>query len=139
MYRDFRRNFLLTASPFWRRAQFLLILTLVLGLTWRMATPAQAIERRCGWLDNPTPSNWFLEDADRSWTISAQGGYQAQGLNTIPDISARDYVKTNGYYGYACACMDVQTDRQRGRILSLRNFKQLSLSQCRRDRALPRR
>lgn len=113
------------------------LLALIVSLLLPMAT--QAGERRCGWLDNPTPGNWFLQDAHASWTIGAQGGFQAQGIDTIPDISQRDYVRTNGNYGYACACMDVRADRQRRRILSLHNVKQLPLQQCRRDPALPRR
>lgn len=117
----------------------LLSLLLVLFSSLLIPTSSWAIERRCGWLDNPTPANWFLQDAHASWTISAQGGFQAQGMDNIPDISEREYVKTNGNYGYACACMDVRTDRQRRRILSLKNFEQLPLQQCRRDAALPRR
>jgi hypothetical protein len=117
----------------------LLGLPLTLALSLLIALPSHALERRCGWLDNPTPANWWLQDAQASWTISAQGGFQAQGMENIPDISEWQYVKTNGNYGYACACMDVRTDKQRRRILSLRNFKQLPLQQCRRDPALPRR
>src|SRR5262245_20967552 len=33
-------------------------------------------ERRCGWVDNPTPSNWWLVDRDGEWEIGLQGGYQ---------------------------------------------------------------
>jgi hypothetical protein len=116
---------------------FLVMLGLV--LSWLTVPPSAALERRCGWPDNPTPTNWFLEDAQDSWTISVQMGYRAQGLDTIPDISVREYVRTNGYYGYACACMDVKTDKSKRRILSLTNFKQLPLKQCRRDLALPKR
>src|SRR5690349_18304425 len=40
--------------------------------------------RRCGWVDNPTPSNWWLVDRDGEWEIGLQGGYQAKG--DMPDF-----------------------------------------------------
>jgi hypothetical protein len=39
------------------------------------AVPALA-ERRCGWLENPTPANYCLTDRDGEWTIGVQGGYR---------------------------------------------------------------
>ena len=61
---------------------------------------ASAAEMRCGWLRNPTPANWWLEDSDGSWTIMTQGGNdEPQGMDMIPDISEHDYVATNGNYG----------------------------------------
>jgi hypothetical protein len=114
----------------------------LLGLVLFTATPSHAMERRCGWIANPTPGNWFLLDSAGSWMMSAQGGRQARGFDTIPDLSQRDYLPSwvSPNRGYACACMDVTTNRNpRDKwILSLRNFKQLPINQCRRDRALPR-
>ncbi|HYG29015.1 MAG TPA: DUF4087 domain-containing protein, partial [Allosphingosinicella sp.] len=43
------------------------------------AAPQSPTQRRCGWLDNPTPANWWLTDRDGEWLIGAQGGYQAPG------------------------------------------------------------
>ena len=100
-------------------------------------TAANAAENRCGWLHNPTPANWWLNDADGSWTLMTQGGGQEpDGIDMIPDISAGDYVRTNGNYGYACACMDVDTDDADGRILAIHSFRQLPISQCANDPAL---
>jgi hypothetical protein len=97
---------------------------------------AEAAENRCGWLQNPTPANWWLDDADGSWTIMTQGaGDEPEGMDLIPDISERDYVKTNGNYGYACACMNVETDGN-DHITAIYSVRQLSLSKCKKDPSL---
>jgi hypothetical protein len=73
----------------------LAIATPLIGLT--ATSPLLAAETRCGWLQNPTPANWWLDDADGSWTIMSQGGGEGPpGMDLIPDISERDYVRTNG-------------------------------------------
>jgi hypothetical protein len=101
---------------------------------------AQAAENRCGWIQNPTPRNWWLQDRDATWTIMTQGPdeEEPEGMDLIPDISEREFVKTNGYYGYACACMSVETDAADERITKILSFKQLKLSQCRNDKSLPK-
>lgn len=99
---------------------------------------AHAEERRCGWLQNPTPGNWYLDDASGSWTLATQGGSEAEGMDMIPDISERDYVRTNGVYGYACACMTAEVDRETKTVLRISGFRQLKLAQCRKDRSLPK-
>ncbi|MCT7979007.1 DUF4087 domain-containing protein [Laspinema olomoucense] len=100
--------------------------------------PAQATELRCGWLHNPTPANWWLTDKDASWTIGAQGGYQAQGMENIPEgLSAEQFVRTNGYYGYGCACLEVVTDSERQRIVRIEGGEALELSVCSTDPDLP--
>ena len=100
--------------------------------------PAKAAETRCGWLINPTPANWYLKDKDRQWTISTQGGSQARGMDNLPAFNDDEYVKTNGYYGYGCACLSVVTDRNRIRITTIQGGEQLPLSTCREDPNLPR-
>jgi hypothetical protein len=102
------------------------------------ALPAVAVaaENRCGWIENPTPRNWWLEDRDNTWTIMTQGSDEgAEGMDLIPDISERDYVATNGNYGYACACLKVETDGKET-ITKILSFKQLKLAQCRNDKSL---
>lgn len=101
--------------------------------------PANASETRCGWLQNPTPANWWLKDKDGTWTISAQGGYQARGMDNIPNIDDKEYIRTNGYYGYGCACLRVSTDRNRMRITKIDSGQQLPLRTCREDRNLPKK
>ncbi len=107
---------------------------IALGLL--VPTIASAAENRCGWIENPTPRNWWLEDRDNTWTIMTQGSEEGpEGMDLIPDISERDYVKTNGNYGYACACLKVETDGKET-ITKILSFKQLKLAQCRNDKSL---
>ena len=97
-------------------------------------TSAHAAENRCGWLQNPTPGNYWLDDADGSWTIITQGGgSEPEGMDLIPDLSEGEYVQTNGSYGYACACMTVTTDDDEGRIVQIFSVRQLRIAKCRND------
>ena len=100
-----------------------------------LASPAaSAPAKRCGWLQNPTPANWWLDDSEGTWTLMTQGGgLEPEGMDQIPDISAGDYVRTNGNYGYACACMSVETDADEERITRILTFRQLPLSKCEND------
>jgi hypothetical protein len=102
------------------------------------APSSHAAERRCGWLQNPTPANWWLVDRDGRWTISLQGGYSAEGMDSMPDLSQAEYVRTNVNYGYTCACLDVTVNRKNKRITRIYGGKRLPLSTCRQDPALPR-
>jgi hypothetical protein len=106
--------------------------------TIALPAPAAAPERRCGWLQNPTPANYWLLDRDGEWTLSAQGGYRAEGMDDLPDMTTRGWVRTNGYYGYGCACMSVTTDRGSGRVMRIFSATPVPLRQCRADRRLPR-
>ena len=98
--------------------------------------PPRPVEKRCGWLINPTPANWWLRDRAGEWTLGEQGGYQAPGLDDLPDMSARGWIKTNGSYGYGCACLDVVTDRESKRVLRVAGGRPLPIAQCRADRRL---
>lgn len=100
--------------------------------------PPSGIERRCGWLVNPTPANFWLTDRDGEWLIGAQGGYQAPGMDDMPDMTTRGWVRSNGSYGHGCACMDVAVDRSERRITRIVRARPVPLRQCRRDRRLPR-
>jgi hypothetical protein len=115
-----------------------LLLPAMLSCLSIIALPANATETRCGWLQNPTPANWYLRDKDGTWTISLQGGYQAGGMDNIPPLDDSEYVKTNVNYGYACACLDVVADRDRMRITIIQGGEQLPLSTCREDPNLPK-
>ena len=101
-------------------------------------TAAPRSEKRCGWLDNPTPANWWLTDAAGQWTIGTQGGHQAPGLNSLPDMRAKGWVETNGSYGYGCACMQVTTDKSTGRITRIYSATPLPIKRCTADKKLPR-
>ncbi|MEZ0243735.1 MAG: DUF4087 domain-containing protein [Sphingomonas sp.] len=116
------------------RAAALALLILPLGA----AAPAPQAKRelRCGWIHNPTPANWWLDDRDGQWIIGTQGGEQAEG--DIPDLSGKNWVRTNGDYGYGCGCMSVEVDRTEHRILRIHSVRQKPLSACRSDRTLPK-
>lgn len=101
--------------------------------------PGAKAERRCGWLDNPTPANWSLVDRHGEWLIGVQGGYQASGVDAMPDMSIAGHVAANGNYGYSCACMVVAADRANKRITRIFSAWPVPLRQCRSDRRLPRR
>ncbi|CAK7256682.1 protein of unknown function [Shinella sp. WSC3-e] len=46
---------------------------------------AEAAETRCGWLQNPTPANWWLDDSEGTWTLMTQGaGNEPAGFDRIP-------------------------------------------------------
>ncbi|WP_439567446.1 DUF4087 domain-containing protein [Sphingopyxis sp.] len=104
------------------------------------AKPAAArSEKRCGWIDNPTPANWWLTDGTGRWTIGLQGGHQAPGLNSLPDMRAKGWVATNGSYGYGCGCMQVTTDKSTARVTRIYSATPLPINRCIADKKLPRR
>lgn len=110
------------------------------GLT---ALPAHAAETRCGWLENPTPANWWLTDRDASWTIMTQGSDAGapDGMDLIPEFGPQEWVETSNPgsgYGYGCACMSVETDRANERITRIASVRKLPLAKCEADRALLR-
>ena len=111
-------------------------MSLFLALLAAAASPAP--ERRCGWLVNPTPANWSLIDRDGEWELGAQGGWQAPGLDEMPDMRARGWVETNGHYGHGCACLSVATDRAAHRVTRIFSARPMPLRVCRTDRTLPR-
>ena len=101
-----------------------------------VATAATAAQTRCGWFSNPTPANAWLHDREAEWTIGVQGGHQAEG--DWPSFTPKQWVKTNVNYGYGCACMSVEVDRESGRVLEIKSARARPLSTCRRDKALKR-
>ncbi|MGI9056543.1 MAG: DUF4087 domain-containing protein [Pyrinomonadaceae bacterium] len=92
-------------------------------------------ENRCGWYSNPTPGNHWIEDKDGEWIIGVQGSDQAEG-DYPPEFSDDQWIKTNGYYGYGCACLQVKVDRKDMRILEIATATAKPLSACRNDKAL---
>jgi hypothetical protein len=115
-----------------------MLIQLFLAAGLAAAAPQGRPETRCGWLDNSTPANWLLTDRDGEWLIGSQGGYQAPGLDEMPDMSARGWVETNGPHGHGCACMTVAVDRTTRRVTRVFSARPVPLRQCRADRRLPR-
>ena len=93
--------------------------------------------RRCGWLSNPTPANWWLTDGEGQWILATQGADQAPGMDDLPDMSTAGWVETNGHYGYGCACMTITADGD-GRVTRIADAQPRPLRQCRADRKLPK-
>jgi hypothetical protein len=93
--------------------------------------------RRCGWLVNPTPANWWLTDRDGEWILGTQGADQAPGMDEMPDMSIAGWVETNGHYGYGCACMTITADAG-GKVTRVADAEPKPLRQCRADRTLPK-
>lgn len=102
------------------------------------ASAAPAAEKRCGWIVNPTPANWWLLDRHGQWIMSSQGGYQAEGMEDLPSMSDKGWVETNGYYGHGCGCLTVITNKKEHRIVRILSAKAVPLKQCRADRSLPK-
>lgn len=122
------------------RSAIILALLLPLGAAAiaapHAATPARG--KRCGWIHNPTPGNWWLTDRDGEWEIGVQGGYQAPGMDRIPDLTESRWVATNGGYGHGCACITADVNPRTGRVTRIYSVRQQSLAVCRADRKLPR-
>lgn len=100
---------------------------------------AGAGERRCGWLSNPTPGNWWLLDRHGEWILATQGSEPVAGMEDIPDMSTAGWVEINGHYGYGCACMTITYDPAAQRVTRVADAKPKPLKQCRADKGLPRR
>jgi hypothetical protein len=98
--------------------------------------PAAAAETRCGWFSNPTPANASLHDREAEWIIGVQGGHQADG--DWPEFGPKQWVETNVHYGYGCACLTVEVDRESNKVLKITRARARPLSACRRDKALKR-
>ena len=94
--------------------------------------------QRCGWVQNPTPGNWYLVDRSGEWVMGEQGGYQAPGMDRIPDLTVSRWVTTNGSYGYGCGCVTGNFDAKSKRVTRIASFKQKAIAACRADKKLPR-
>lgn len=100
-----------------------------------LAIAGKGFEKRCGWFENPTPSNAWLNDREGQWIIGVQGGYQAQG--DWPSFQPHQWVRTNAVsYGYGCACLQVKVNSKSHKIIQIKSSKAQSLQVCRRDRFL---
>jgi hypothetical protein len=116
----------------------LLVIPVLLSSLSIATLPSLSAETRCGWLQNPTPANYSLTDRDGNWTISAQGGYHARGWDNLPSYKEGQFVRTNGNYGYSCACLLVLANRNQMRITNILGGESLPLKTCRQDPNLPK-
>lgn len=90
---------------------------------------------RCGWLLNPTPGNFWLDDKDGEWIIGTQGGHQAEG-DYPPEYTKSQWVKTNGNYGYGCACIRGTFNSETKEVGAVTKATARPLSACRKDKTL---
>ena len=122
----------------------------LLTATLLSALPAQA-ETRCGWFDHPSPNMVELTDADGLWVIAWPGsgtvfyppGYSEAYTQAFDDrvrINTRGEVITEGPgYGYSCACVEGEFDRNKGKALSVASLTEIPLARCEADTKLPKR
>jgi len=92
------------------------------------------VQTRCGWFENPTPGNAWLNDRDGQWVIGVQGGHQAEG--DWPEFKPSQWVRTNNDYGYGCACIKGVANDETHEIVSIRSAHARPLAACRKDGAL---
>ena len=119
------------------RSSLLLIFAIASAHSGASNAPVTMLsETRCGWFSNPTPANASLYDRKAEWIIGVQGGHQAEG--DWPEFGSRQWVKTNGHYGYGCACMRVQTNSKTHEVSMIESAQARALSACRKDAALKR-
>jgi hypothetical protein len=96
------------------------------------------LEKRCGWIVNPTPGNWEFFDRHGQWEIARQGEEGAvDGLPEDRPTGKNWWVATNsGGYGYGCICLDVISDKQAKKLVKIEGGKSLPLKRCRTDRSI---
>jgi hypothetical protein len=126
-----RRNVLLIAA-----ISTFLVLAVFATMPHSSATTTEAFQTRCGWFSNPTPANASLFDREDEWIIGVQGGHQADG--DWPTFGKRQWIETNGHYGYGCACIQVSVNRKEHEVIKIVSAKAKALSVCRRDPSLKR-
>ncbi len=117
------------------------LLALIVAL---FALPALArTETRCGWYDNPTPNNIWLDDADGEWTLATQGTeteWSDEERNDQTETFAdEDWVATNGHYGYGCACVKADFDPKEKRATFIHRVRSKPLTACGNDPKLDHR
>lgn len=124
-----------------RSARLMLVFAplLAFGSAPLTAAPVAKGVTRCGWMANPTPGNWWLTDRDATWTVGMQGGYQAPGMDKIPDLTTSQWIKTNGYYGYGCGCITgtFSGSGDSAKVTRILSYKRKPLSVCQSDKSLP--
>jgi hypothetical protein len=112
------------------------VTVLAVSLFW--VAVASAAETRCGWWDNPSPSNVSLIDKDGEWLISQQGEYSAKGKFPKFDfMNEEKFVPTGqGSYGHGCVCLKVATESKGKKILKILSSNIKPVTVCLKDPVL---
>jgi hypothetical protein len=107
------------------------------GKTFKsISSETEKFETRCGWFDNPTPSNISLYDRDNEWIIGVQGGHQVEKEWDWPVFVPKQWIRTNNNYGYGCVCMQIKINRKTHEVLEIKDAQAQSLAVCRQDQVL---
>ena len=108
---------------------------LLLSLALPHLSPAAVAEQRCGWVENPTPANYFFVDEEETWTLALQGGYQAPGMQNLPELT----LVNEGTGRAACACLDLVVSQEKRRVEEVVAATSKPIAECQNNAALPRR
>lgn len=109
--------------------------TLLLAILLTASPAFAAPITLCGWVDNPTPSNWWLTDNSGEWIISTQMGPMADGVE-IPDFKENWIINNSGGHGFGCACIKATVDNATHQVKEMHSFKVLPLKRCQNDKNL---
>jgi len=117
------------------------LFVVVLGMFFALTAIAE--ETRCGWLENPSPGNIWLIDRDGSWDISVQGTPNSLDDKSMEQVykslaNENEFVRTNRNYGFSCACLTVDVDKETKSITAIYKSKQLPLKPCLEDISITR-
>ena len=95
-----------------------------------------ASETRCGWYYSGF--GLFLRDSQARWGISNPNSLiRAQGQNNLPSFKGKEQIVTSINDIYACACLEVETNKSKKFITMIYGGEILPLSTCREDPNLP--
>jgi len=95
---------------------------------------ASSQQKLCGWFQNPTPGNAWLQDRSTEWVVGVQGGHQAEG--DWPEFKASQWIETNGSYGYGCACITAVVNGESREVVRIVSARAQPIKVCRDDRKL---
>lgn len=104
-----------------------------------IAPSLYAKENRCGWLENPTPGNYWLTDKDGDWTISTQGKEGPTGMEYLVGFPSKEFINTNNSYGYGCGCILSEASKESKEITRIFNFKALLFAYAKRTHHLEKK
>jgi hypothetical protein len=110
-----------------------------------MVSTSVAVPRNyCGWLINPTPMNFWLQDRTGIWTLSSMGSPEVAGFDRIDTGKGRWLRMAAGSpsAGFGCACItgetEIRSDKSRW-FTNIQSMRMLAPSVCNNDPGLPKR
>jgi hypothetical protein len=118
-----------------KMSQKLFVIFALMGcLLFASVTQAQSFQKRCGWYNNPSPSNSWLIDNDSKWAIDMPGmtATDPTGWTHFTKTPA-NWVRTSGDSGYGCACITARSDHSKHMIVEIQQGEAKPLSDCRND------